>query len=150
MNEIPKLRGRPEPPAVKARREWFERQALAAPDTLEAAARSLVNLVTALLGALFGVLAVADDPLPGYLWHPLTRPLGIACVVLLLAALGSALVVVLPHRVAVSPHRPDEEARAFEQLLTRKWRWLRVAVVTFGLGLLALGAVLVVAIARAT
>ncbi|MBN1874572.1 MAG: hypothetical protein JXA33_10115, partial [Anaerolineae bacterium] len=63
MNDIPKVRGRPEPPEVKARREWFAQQSLAAPDTLEAGARVIVELGTALLSVLFGVLALAGDPL---------------------------------------------------------------------------------------
>jgi hypothetical protein len=149
MNEIPTLKGRPEPPALKARREWFERQALAAPDTLEAVARTLTGLVTALLSVLFGVLTVAEDPLPAYLWIPLTRPLGITAVVALLIALACALAVLLPHRLVVSPHRLDEQARAFQALLTRKSRWLTAGVIAFGLALLALGAILIVAIARA-
>ena len=149
MNDMPVIKGRPEPPALKARREWFEKQALAAPDTLDAAARTLIGLVTGLLGVLFGVLAVTADSLPAYFWLPLTRPVGIACVSALLVALACALVVVLPRRIAFSPHRLDEEARAFEDLLNRKSRWLAVSVIAFGVGLLALGVILIAAIARA-
>ena len=149
MNDIPKVKGRPESSALKARREWFEEQVLAAPDTLESGARVIVELVTALLGVLFGILALAGDPLPDYLWLPLSRPFGIACVVALLVALACALVVILPRRIAFSPHRLDEEARAFESLLNRKSRWLTASVIAFGVGLLALGIVLIAAIARA-
>ncbi|MGC9396835.1 MAG: hypothetical protein ACP5J4_18475 [Anaerolineae bacterium] len=149
MSDIPRIKGRPESPALKARREWFEAQVLAAPDTLESGARVIVELVTALLGVLFGILALAGNPLPDYLWLPLTRPLGIACVVALLVALACALVVVLPRRIAFSPHRLDEEARAFEDLLNRKSRWLTAGVIAFGVGLLALGIVIIAAIARA-
>ena len=62
----------------KALYDWFAKQALTSPHRLEAAARTIIGLVTALLGALFGVLAVADDPLPSYFWLPVVRPLGVA------------------------------------------------------------------------
>jgi hypothetical protein len=125
---------------------WFNQQALASLDTLEAAARSILGLVTALLGVLFGVLAVASDPLPGYLRLPLVRGLGVVSVAALLAALFGALQVVLPRRVELSSARPDQQDRAFHDLLDRKARWLRLAAVAFGLGLAALGLALIVAL----
>ena len=139
-----KTRG--ETPEEKALRKWFARQALASPDTLEAAARTILGLVTALLTVLFGVLAVAEDPLPPYFTLPLVRWLGVGTVGALLVALVGTLGVILPHRITVSSARPDQQAEAFERLLAHKSRWLAVAVVAFGLGLVALGAVLIVAL----
>jgi hypothetical protein len=121
---------------------------LASPDTLEAAARTVLGLITGLLGVLFAVLAVASDPLPGYLRLPLVRGLGVVTVTALLVALVGALSVVLPRRVRVASARPDEQADAFQRLLARKSRWLAVAVIAFGLGLVALGASLIVALLR--
>ena len=55
---------REETPDEAATDLWFAKQALASPDTVDSAARLLVSLVTGLLTVLFGVLAVAGDPLP--------------------------------------------------------------------------------------
>jgi hypothetical protein len=129
--------------------DWFAAQALGSLDTLEAAARTILGLVTGLLGLLLGVLSLSEDPLPSYLWNSPVRALGIGAVVALLAALGSALVVLLPRRLAVSSHRPDLQARAFEAMLARKACWLTATVIAFGGGLLLLGAILIVALLTA-
>jgi uncharacterized integral membrane protein len=138
-----------ETPREKALDEWYEKQALASPDRLEAAARTITGLVTALLSVLFGVLAVTEDPLPSFFWIPVVRPLGVTAVAALLVALVCALAVVLPRRIAVSRARPDEQAQAFEDLLAHKSRWLTAATIAFGLGLTVLGAVVVIALLRA-
>jgi hypothetical protein len=135
-----------ETPQEEALRRWFEKQARKSPDTLEAAARTILGLVTALLGTLFGVLAVADDPLPVYFALPAVRWLGVGTVAALLLALIAALGVLLPEEMRVASARPDQQARAFRELLSRKSRWLTVAVIAFGLGLAALAAILIVAL----
>ena len=141
---------RPETEEEAALDRWFEKQALASPDTLEAAARTLLGLVTALLGILVGVLAMSSDPLPAYLQLPLVRWLGVGTVVALLVALVGALGVVLPRRTRVASSRPDQQADAFQQLLARKSRWLTVTGIAFGLGVVALSAILIVALLTAT
>lgn len=135
-----------ETPAEKARPEWFEKQALASPDTLEAAARTILGLVTGLLTVLFSVLALASDPLPAYLKQPAVRWLGVGTVLAMLLALIGTLGVVLPQRIKVASGRPDEQARAFQELLAGKARWLTASVIFFGLGLVALGAALIIAL----
>jgi hypothetical protein len=137
---------REETPEEAALRDWFDEQALAAPDNLEAAARLIITLVTTLIGLLLGVLAVAGEPLPGYFNYPSVRWLGVAAVGLLLIALAAALVVVFPFRQAVDRNRPSEQRDAFQRILERKSAALRIAAFCFGLGLLALGAVLVIAL----
>ena len=149
MAEIQPLRGRPETPEEEEIRKWFARQALASPDALEAAARTILGLVSGLVGLLLGVLAVAEKELPSYLWLPGVRPLGVGAVAALLAALACALAVLLPRRMAVASARPDLQAAAFARMLARKSRWLTLAVVAFGLGLGALGAALIVALLTA-
>jgi hypothetical protein len=144
--DIPKLTGRPETEEETQLGRWFDQQALAAPDTLDAAARTLLSLVTALIGTLFGVLTVAADPLPAYLGYPAIRSLGAVSVGALLAALTGALGVLMPVHLEVSSHRLDEQAQAFARVLERKSRWLNVAAIAFGLGVGALGAVLVAAL----
>ena len=132
----------------KALAAWFAEQALASPGNLEAAARTVVGLVTGLLGLLLGVLAVGEDPLPSYLWDAGVRPLGVAAIACLLIALLCALAVLLPRRIAVSSHRPDQQKMAFQRMLARKTRWLRTTVVAFALGVGLLGAILIVALVR--
>jgi hypothetical protein len=149
MADIPRVKGRPETGTERALGEWFAQQALAAPGNLEAAARTIVGLVTGLLGLLLGVLAVSEDPLPAYLWDAGVRPLGVAAVVFLLIALLCALMVVLPRHIAVSSHRPDEQEQEFRKMLARKTRWLTITVIVFGLGVALLGAILIVALLRA-
>ncbi len=140
---------RDETPAEAAQRAWFEKQALAAPDNLEAAARQLITLGTSLLGVLFGVLSIAGDPLPSYLAMPVVRGLGMAVVVLLLVSLWAALFVVLPRRGEAASGVPASQAEVFQRLLRRKSRALTIAVWAFGLALVCLGAVLVIALGMA-
>ncbi len=80
----------------------------------------------------------------------MVRCLGVVSVVALLVALIGALGVVLPLRVEVASARLDQQARAFQRLMARKSRWLTLAVIAFGLGLVALGTVLIVALLKAT
>lgn len=138
--------GRRETGEEQALREWFDQQALAAPDNLEAAARQIITLVTSLLTILLAVLAVAGDPLPAYFAYASVRWLGVAGVVLLLAALAAALVAVFPFRQTANSARPDEQRMAFGRLLSRKSAYLRVSAVSFFLGLLAFGAVVIIAL----
>ena len=116
------------------------------PDNLESTARLLIGLVTGLLGVLFSVLALAAEKTPRYLGAPSVRGLGIAAVALLLSSLLAALVVVLPWRWQGSSARPDVQQEVFAGMLRRKATALYTAVVLFALGLMALGAVLVLAL----
>jgi hypothetical protein len=131
----------------RALREWFSQQVLASPSNLEEAARLLIGLVTGLLGLLFTVLAVAANLLPAYLNLPLVRGLGAAVVVLLLLSLIAALLVVIPWRWTFNPAQPASEAATFARILGRKSTALTFAASFFGLGLIVLGMVLVIALA---
>ena len=64
----------------------------------------------------------------------------------LLIGLLAALVVVLPKPVTFWPSKPASEATAFEEILDRKKRWLQTSVITFSLGVTALGVVLALAL----
>lgn len=140
---------REETSAEAEQRQWFEKQVLASPSRLEAAARLLISLVTGLLGVLFGVLTVASDKPPAYLGLPILRHLGVATVLFLLLGLLAALIVVLPRRVVAASTRPESQSAAFDRLLRRKAYALTVATVAFGLGLVTLGSVLVLALLTA-
>jgi hypothetical protein len=133
----------------KAVREWFEKQALASPDNLEAAARLLIGLATGLLAVLFGVLSLKGGPLPAYLQSPLVRGLGIFTVLAVLWGLLAALAVVMPDAYRVSSQRPDEQHKTFQQLLGRKSRALTLGVIGFGVGIVLLGFTLIAALISA-
>ena len=134
---------REETPDEAATDRWFAKQALASPDTVDSAARLIVSLVTGLLTVLFGVLAVAGDPLPAYLGHGAIRALGVLSVLALLGGLLFSLAVVMPRRVEADASRPASQAKAFGELLEKKVGWLRVAVIAFGLGVVFLGGALI-------
>ena len=144
-----KFKTRAETEEEKALREWFAKQALSSLDTLEAAARTILGLVTALLGTLFAVLTVASDKLPAYMQLASVRWMGVLSVCALLAALLCALNVLLPERVRVSSARPDQQEEAVDRLRKHKSRWLTAAVVAFGAGVGALGVVVIAALLAA-
>lgn len=135
---------REETPEEKRLREWFDEQALASPGTLDAAAKVVVSLVTGLLTILFGVLAVAEDPLPAYMGSWAIRLLGMWCVLALLGALLCALAALWPRRLEVDAARPEAQAKVFADLLDRKAGWLKAAEIAFGLGVILLGLALIV------
>lgn len=145
MDEV-EVRQEPEEAAIL--RKWFMEQALGSPDTLDQAARLLIGLVTGLIGVLFAVLTVAEEPgkLPAYMGEPWMRWLGVTSIGLLLSALLAALKVALPEKITFTPARTDELQRTFAELLEGKSRWLKVATITFGLGVTALGVVLIAAL----
>jgi hypothetical protein len=130
----------------KKLREWFETQAIESPKNLEEAARLLIGLVTGLLGALFGVLTVSAETLPAYLSLPVIKGCGIAAVALWLASLLCALIVVTPRKWRSDAGKPDTQNQVFKAMLLHKSRWLRVAVIFFGVAVLSLGVILVTAL----
>lgn len=137
---------RPETPEEARLRKWWAEQAVAAPDNLEAAARQIIGLVSGLLGVLFGVLALAGDPLPAYLQRDEIKVAGVSAIVLLLMALLAGLVVVVPQADIVPRARPDKQAEKFVALVGRKSSALGLASVCFGLGVVAFGAALIIAL----
>ncbi len=140
MNE-PQITSRPEGPDEQLLDEWFQKQMLASPDNLEAAARLLVGLITGLLAALLGVLSLAKDR-PAFLESMVVQWAALATIGGLLAALWFGLAVVFPRRTPNVPGRPDLQRETFEGLLRRKSLWLKVAVVCFGAALAGLAYVL--------
>lgn len=146
MSRLDVIGVRVESPDEAAQREWFAKNALESPAHLEEAARLLIGLITGLLGALFTVLAIADDPAPAYLRLIWLRVVGAGVVVALLVALLGALVVVLPRRWRTKPAQPATQLHTFEQILAHKARWLTVAVIAFGSGIFLLAVALVTAL----
>ncbi len=146
MSKLQVVGIRVETPEEAAQREWFAKQALESPEHLEEAARLLIGLITGLLGALFTVLAIADDPAPAYLRLIWLRVDGVIVVVALLASLLCALVVVVPRQWTSKPAQPATQIQTLEKILSHKSQWLARAVWTFGGGIVALGVALVAAL----
>jgi uncharacterized membrane protein YhdT len=130
----------------EALRKWFDQQRLNSPTNLEDAAKLIIGLISGLLTVMFGVLAIAQKDLPGYLAFPAVHWLGALVVALLFISLASALVVVLPFRTSTKSDQPQDQRQAFEGLLERKAIAITVTAVAFGLGIAALAAALVVAL----
>ncbi len=137
---------RPEKPEERLLDEWFQKQALASPDNLEAAARLLIGLVTGLIGTLLGVLSLSAAKLPEYLSVGAVRSFSLWGVGALLASLWFGLLTVLPRRIENQPGRPDLQRAAFEGMVRWKSRTLTVAVALFAIGLSCLSLVLILAI----
>ena len=128
---------RPETDREAALRQFFAEQEVKSVDNLEAGARQIIGLVTALLGLLFGVLALGDKEVAAGLQSPLVMVAGLLAVLLLLAAVLAALGVVLPARYSPRANVPADEEAAFASMLARKRARLDWAVVAFGGGLVA-------------
>ncbi|MCA9954416.1 MAG: hypothetical protein KC434_06835 [Anaerolineales bacterium] len=127
-------------------REWLAGQELKSVDNLEAAARQLISLVTALFGILFGVLTVSSDPLPIYFTYPTLRILGVISIILLLLTLIGALVVIIPIPQRNYAQQPDEQTQLVKNLISRKMWGLYSAAILFGGALILLGIILVSAL----
>lgn len=128
---------RPESDREAALRKFFAEQEVKSIDNLEAAARQIIQLVTALLGLLFGVLALSDGDAVAALKTPLVFWPGLLALGLTLIGLVCALAVIWPGLSTPRAHVPADEERAFAALLARKRDWLYRAVVAFGGGMLA-------------
>ena len=129
-----------------AQREWFASQVTAAPANLNEAARQIITLVTTLLGLLLGLLALASGETPLFLRTVEIKAVSLLALALWLVALAAGLFTVVPQLETAASGRPGNQAEVFERILRRKSIALTVAAIAFGLGLLALGVVLALAI----
>ncbi|MCS6881377.1 MAG: hypothetical protein RMK84_10400 [Oscillochloridaceae bacterium] len=144
--EIRAVRQRPPTPEEEALNRWFEQQEKDPPKHLEEGAKQIITLVSALYGVIFGILALASDPLPAYLARPSVRVLGVVVVLGYLAALLAALVVVLPGAYRYARASQTQRERVFRALMARKLIGLRVALAAFGIGSAAFAALFVVVV----
>lgn len=127
-----------ETPQEEALRRWFEEQEKTSLSNLEAGARQIIQLVTALYGVIFGVLSLGSDKLEASLHYRWVIIPGMTTVLAMLGAIIAALVVVLPiFSYTYHPHKPAEQQAAYQKMLKRKSWGLRLAVIGFGIGLAA-------------
>ncbi len=136
MDEETLLPSAPLTPEDEALQSLFRNLEKNSLETLEAAARQIITLVTTLLGLFFGVLALKDDP--AYLSALPVKALAALALGAFLAALFLALDVVLPRLQNYNRRDLTEMRRLYAALLRRKSGSLRRAQRAFGLGALLL------------
>ncbi|MEZ0396219.1 MAG: hypothetical protein ABWK53_07330 [Anaerolineales bacterium] len=102
--------------------------------TLEDAARQIITLSTALLGAFFGLLALKDAP--AYLGFVEIKVIGAGALLAFFIALFFALLAVSPKRYVFARASLTEKRAVLEKMLNRKHRFVRLAAWTFAAGAL--------------
>jgi hypothetical protein len=138
---------RPETDAEAALHAWWTDQRTKSVDNLEAAARQMITLGSALLTALLGLMALSNATLPAHMtWSGIQWLSGLG-IVGLFAALAFALVVVYPRPNPVTRNDPAAEKQAFEGLLQRKSRWLSAALWAFGVGMACIVVIVLISLA---
>jgi hypothetical protein len=115
--------------------------------TLEDAARQIITLSTALLGAFFGLLAFKDAP--AYLGFCEIKVIGTGALFFFFIALFFALVAVSPKRYNFARASLTDKRDTLDKMLNLKHRFVRLASWTFASGaLLMLAAALDILIFR--
>jgi hypothetical protein len=107
-------------------------------DTLEAAGRQIITLVTSLLGLFLGILAFKDNP--AYLAYTDVKLLGALAGGGMLVALLFSLGVVIPRQY--NPQDLGEIRRALQTMIQVKKQALYGASLAFGLSIVLLVALL--------
>lgn len=115
--------------------------------TLEDAARQIITLSTALLGAFFGLMAFKDAPT--YLGFFEIKLIGALALICFMAALFFALQAVSPKRYTFSRANLTVKRKILEEMLSIKHNAVKQAAWIFGFGaLLMLAAALDILIFR--
>lgn len=130
----------PETEADRRLREWFDNQERENVNRLEEGAKTIIQLVTGLYGALFAVLALADQPV--FLAQRSVQVAGTVAMLFYLAALFAALAVVFPTRHVYQEDNLTSMQLALKQMLASKLFALRVALVAFLIGSASLALVI--------
>jgi hypothetical protein len=139
----PTLQTEKEPASQTALVKWFAEQRLKSMDNIEAAARQIITLCTALLGSLLGLMALSEETLPRHMqWSGIQWISGIG-VVCLFIALACGLYVILPSRKPVNLNDPDALEAAFDRLVFQKNVGLQLSTIIFGIAMLCLMLVVV-------
>src|SRR4051812_10873067 len=96
---------------------FFQKQEETSVEHLEEAARQIIQLVTALYGVIFGVLALGADKVGAELHTPLVLALGIFAVLAFLVALLAALWAVLPQPYHYRPASLTDKKASYAQMI---------------------------------
>ena len=134
----------PQPPILEGRRPTAEEERLVEVFTelqkkqlefLDEAAKRIIELVTALLGLLFAVIAFGDDFPPPYLaGNTVAKTMGIVALGCYLLALLVSLWAVQPRNYKRYDHNLKGMRAVLQQMISDKARPVVVAGVLFGIG----------------
>ncbi len=135
--DVVSVKVREESPQEAELAKWFATQQTKSVDNLEAAARQIIQLVTAFYSVLFGIISLGSDSFEASLTSPAVMFFGVLAILALLVALIASLVVIapLPHRYRAAS--VSDQRTVFASLLARKANSLLLATSSFGLGLIA-------------
>ena len=130
---LPPIRPKgPETEEQRFLREWFEGQVQNNMVQLEEGARHLSQLVTALFGLLFAVLAFGDSPDILQLFS--VQLLGTLSILAYFLTLVTALEVLHPYTKRFQKDNLTEMREIYQQLLTHKANYLNIALWSFSVG----------------
>lgn len=101
-------------------------------ETLENAARQIITLCTALLGAFFGLLAFKD--VPAYLVYTEVKVMGGIALAAFFVSLFFAILAVSPYRYEFPRASLTAKRKALDKMLDRKIFAVRWASWIFGVG----------------
>jgi hypothetical protein len=129
----------PETEEDRQLRAWFAEQQGKNLDRLEEGAKTLIQLITGLYGALFAFLALSANPTPAYLHDSAVRWLGSVSLGALFLALLAALAVQYPRASSYQDNNLSAMRRARAGMrLVKVWS-LRLALLLFLIGMGCLG-----------
>lgn len=104
-------------------------------NNLEAAARQLIQLVTAFYGVIFGIISLGSSEVAAALTQRSVTLWGALSILTLLVALIASLVVIAPLPSQYRPNSPSDRREAWERMVARKANSLLIATCAFGIGL---------------
>ena len=111
---------------------------------LQEAGKRIIELVTALLGLLFAVMAFGGTFPPAYLQgNDLGKAVAVVTLVFYLAAMGFALRTVQPRKYQLYRHNLTEMRTEFDKIVAEKALSVQFAGACFGLGSVLLAGLII-------
>ncbi len=133
-----------ETPQQRALREWFEQQVDNNMAQIEEGARQINQLVTAMFGVMFAVLAFGDSP--DILQLLSVKVLGSLAVFAYFVALLASLDVLYPWASSFRKGNLKDMRETYDSILARKVRSLGIAMGGFGAGTVCVGVLVLAAL----
>ena len=113
-------------------------------DFLDESGKSVIERIATFLAVLFGVTAFGSNFPPAYLkGNLLAKELVIITLIFYLAAMGAAIWAIQPRYYRRYTYNVSRLGKELEKITKHKMFWLRVASILFGLGSLALAALII-------
>src|SRR5437588_329463 len=113
-------------------------------DFLDESGKSIIERIATFLAVLFGVTAFGSNFPPAYLkGNPTAKVLVIVTLILYLAAMGASILAIQPRYYRHYTYNVSRLGKELEKITKHKMLWLRVASILFGLGSLALAALII-------